>query len=61
MRREGEKSVYLGVEADLDSRLDLVFTLDQQVQQLLCVDRCLTVVGHQPNETCVPAGAEGER
>ena len=38
----------------LSYRLNLVFTLDQQVQQLLGVDSGLSVVGHQPNEGCVP-------
>ena len=35
-------------------RLDLVLTLDQQVQQLLSMDGGLPVVGHQANEGCVP-------
>ena len=35
-------------------RLDLVLTLDQQVQQLLSVHGGLPVVGHQANEGCVP-------
>ena len=34
--------------------LDLVLTLDQQVQQLLGVHSSLPVVGHQPNQGCVP-------
>jgi len=34
--------------------LDLVLTLDQQVQQLLSVHSGLSVVGHQANEGCVP-------
>ena len=38
----------------MSHRLDLVFTLDQQVQQLLGVDSGLPVVGHQPDEGCVP-------
>ena len=45
---------HLHMEAVLSYRLDLVFTLDQQVQQLLSVDSGLPVVGHQPNERCVP-------
>ena len=32
----------------------LVLTLDQQVQQLLCVNYSLSKVGHEPNEGCVP-------
>lgn len=35
-------------------RLDLILTLDEQVQQLLSVDSGLPVVGHQPNQGCVP-------
>lgn len=35
-------------------RLDLVLTLDQQVQELLSVHGGFPVVGHQPNESCVP-------
>ena len=38
----------------LSYRLDLVLTLDQQVQQLLSVHGGLPVVGHQANEGCVP-------
>lgn len=44
----------LKIEAVLSYRLDLVFTLNQQVQQLLGVHRGLPVVGHQPNQGCVP-------
>lgn len=32
-------------------RLDLVLTLDQQIQQLLGVDGRLAVVGHEPNQS----------
>ena len=32
-------------------RLDLVLALDQQVQQLLGVHRCLAIVGHQPDQS----------
>ncbi len=35
-------------------RLDLVLTLDQQIQQLLSVHCGLPVVGHQANEGRVP-------
>ena len=35
-------------------RLDLVLTLDQQVQELLSVHGGLPVVGHQANEGRVP-------
>ena len=40
--------------AMLTYRLNLVFTLDQQVQQFLGVNSGLPVVGHQTNEGCVP-------
>ena len=45
---------HFGVQANLDTGLDLVFTLDQQVQELLCVDHSFTEVGHQANKGCVP-------
>jgi len=42
------------VEADLDSSLDLVFTLDQQVEKLLGVDDGLAEVGHEADQGRVP-------
>ena len=45
----GKAARHFGVEADLDSRLDLVLTLHQQVQELLGVDHSLTEVCHQPD------------
>mmetsp|Transcript_8730 Transcript_8730/g.18587 ORF Transcript_8730/g.18587 Transcript_8730/m.18587 type:complete len:747 (-) Transcript_8730:2392-4632(-) len=50
----GEAAGHLGVEADLDTRLDLVLTLDQQVQQLLRMHHRLPVVGHEADEGGVP-------
>mmetsp|Transcript_139393 Transcript_139393/g.242389 ORF Transcript_139393/g.242389 Transcript_139393/m.242389 type:complete len:312 (+) Transcript_139393:3827-4762(+) len=50
----GEARRHLGVQADLDPRLDLVLALHQQVQQLLRVDRGLAVVGHEADEDRVP-------
>lgn len=49
-----EPGGHLGVETDLDTGLDLVLTLDQQVQQLLSVDDCLSEVRHQTDQRCVP-------
>ena len=40
--------------ARVTHRLDLVFALHQQVQQLLGVDRSFSVVTHQANEGSVP-------
>lgn len=55
VKHDGRESRgHLGVEADLDSGLYLVLTLDQQVQQLLCVHHCLSEVGHQPDQRSVP-------
>lgn len=49
-----ESAGHLGVEANLDSRLYLVLTLDEQVEQLLGVDNCLSEVGHQADQRRVP-------
>ena len=50
----GEARGHLGVEADLDTSLDLVLALDEKIEQLLCVDDGLAEVGHQANQRCVP-------
>lgn len=50
----GEPTWHLGVEANLDTCLDLVLTLHQQVQEFLCVHHSLPEVGHKANESCVP-------
>ncbi len=33
---------------------NLILTLDKQVQQLLCIDHCLPIVGHEADEGRVP-------
>ena len=50
----GKSGGHFGVEADLDTGLDLVLALHQQVQQLLRVHHRLTEVGHQADQRCVP-------
>lgn len=50
----GEPARHLGVETDLDTSLDLVLTLDEQVQQFLSVDDCLTEVRHQADQSRIP-------
>mmetsp|Transcript_4532 Transcript_4532/g.13244 ORF Transcript_4532/g.13244 Transcript_4532/m.13244 type:complete len:1314 (+) Transcript_4532:2393-6334(+) len=50
----GEARGHLGVEADLDARLDLVLALDEHVEELLRVHRRLAVVGHEADERRVP-------
>mmetsp|Transcript_19227 Transcript_19227/g.59289 ORF Transcript_19227/g.59289 Transcript_19227/m.59289 type:complete len:634 (-) Transcript_19227:308-2209(-) len=45
---------HLGVESDLDARLDLVFALDEEVEHFLGVDDGLAEVGHEPDERGVP-------
>ena len=42
------------VESDLDSCLDLVLALDEQVQQLLRVHHRLAEVRHQTDQSCIP-------
>lgn len=49
-----ESRRHLGVEADLDSRLDLVFSLDERVEQLVGVDDRLSVVRHKRDDARVP-------
>lgn len=50
----GEAAWHFGVQADLDTRLDLVLALHQQVQELLGVDHGLAEVRHQTDEGRVP-------
>lgn len=50
----GETTGHFGVKADLDTCLDLVLTLDQQIQELLSVDDCFTEVRHQADQSRVP-------
>jgi len=49
-----ETTRHLGVEADLDTCLDLVLALDEEIKQLLGVDDRLTEVRHQANQSRVP-------
>ena len=49
-----EPGRHFGVQSNLDPGLDLVLTLDEQIQQLLSVDHGLTEVGHQTNQGRVP-------
>lgn len=49
-----ETARHFRVQPDLDTGLNLVLTLDQQIQQLLCVYYCFTEVGHQANKSRVP-------
>mmetsp|Transcript_35305 Transcript_35305/g.88749 ORF Transcript_35305/g.88749 Transcript_35305/m.88749 type:complete len:781 (-) Transcript_35305:276-2618(-) len=49
-----EAAGHLGVQADLDARLDLVLALHEKVQQLLRVHGGLPEVRHQANERRVP-------
>mmetsp|Transcript_4453 Transcript_4453/g.3945 ORF Transcript_4453/g.3945 Transcript_4453/m.3945 type:complete len:530 (-) Transcript_4453:1161-2750(-) len=51
-RREPRR--HFRVEADLDTRLNLVLALDQQVEQLRGVDDGLTEVSHQTDHGSVP-------
>lgn len=51
-RREATR--HLGVKTDLDTSLDLVLTLDEQIKQLLRVDDRFTEVRHQANQSRVP-------
>ncbi len=49
-----ETARHFGVKADLDTCLDLVLALHQQVQELLGVDHSLTEVRHQTDQSRVP-------
>lgn len=51
-RREAAR--HFGVEADLDTCLDLVLALHKQVQELLGIDHSLTEVRHQTDQSRVP-------
>lgn len=49
-----ETAGHFGVQTNLDTGLDLILTLHQQVQKLLSVDHSFTEVCHQTNQSCVP-------
>lgn len=49
-----ESAGHLRVQTHLDASLDFVFAFDQQVQHLFSVDRGLTEVGHQADQSGVP-------
>ena len=49
-----ETARHFGVQADLDTCLDLVLALHQQVQELLGVDNSLAEVRHQTDQSRVP-------
>lgn len=49
-----ESTWHFRVETHLDSRLNLVFALDQQIEKLLRVYHSLSIVGHQPDQSRVP-------
>mmetsp|Transcript_39127 Transcript_39127/g.70495 ORF Transcript_39127/g.70495 Transcript_39127/m.70495 type:complete len:457 (+) Transcript_39127:2263-3633(+) len=49
-----ETTRHLTVQANLDTGLDLVFILYEQVQELLCIQHGLSVVRHETNQGSVP-------
>lgn len=49
-----EAARHFGVQTNLDTGLDLVFTLHKQVEELLCVHYSLSEVSHQANQSSVP-------
>lgn len=49
-----EPGGHLGVESNLNTCLDLVLALYQQIQQLLGIDYSLSVIRHQTNESGIP-------
>lgn len=49
-----ETARHFGVQSNLDTGLDLVFTFDQKVQQLLSVNHSFTEIRHQTNQSRVP-------
>ena len=51
-RRESAR--HFRVQSDLDTSLYLVLTLDEQIQELLCVHYCFSEVCHQADQRCVP-------
>mmetsp|Transcript_39335 Transcript_39335/g.83813 ORF Transcript_39335/g.83813 Transcript_39335/m.83813 type:complete len:1257 (-) Transcript_39335:3240-7010(-) len=51
-RRESRR--HLGVQTDLDTGLDLVLALHQEIEQGIGVDHGLSEVGHHANEVGVP-------
>ena len=49
-----EATGHFRVESDLDSRLDLVLALDQEIKKFLCVDNGFAEVSHQTDQGGVP-------
>lgn len=45
---------HFGVETHLNSGLNFVFTLHQQIQDLFSMDDSLTIIGHQTDEGSIP-------
>lgn len=45
---------HFGVQTNLNTSLDLVLTLHQEVQQLLCVHHGFSEVCHKTNQSRVP-------
>mmetsp|Transcript_29941 Transcript_29941/g.79798 ORF Transcript_29941/g.79798 Transcript_29941/m.79798 type:complete len:205 (-) Transcript_29941:4024-4638(-) len=45
---------HLGIQSNFDSGLDLILTLNQKVQQGICVNHGLSEVGHHADEVRVP-------
>mmetsp|Transcript_31628 Transcript_31628/g.76451 ORF Transcript_31628/g.76451 Transcript_31628/m.76451 type:complete len:329 (-) Transcript_31628:2992-3978(-) len=49
-----ETARHLTVQTNLDSGLNLVLVLYQQIEKLLRVQNCFTIICHQSNQCCVP-------
>ena len=49
-----EAARHFGVQTNLDTCLDFVFTLHKQVEELLCIHHSLPKVSHQANQSSVP-------
>lgn len=45
---------HLTVQTDLDTSLNLVFRLDESIQQLVGMNDCFSIVRHETNESSVP-------
>lgn len=49
-----EPAGHLRVQTHFDPRLDFVLSLDEHIQELLGVNRCLPIIGHETNESRIP-------
>jgi hypothetical protein len=51
-----ESTRHFGVQANFDTGLDLIFTLDEEIKHFVGVNDGLAIIGHQTDNSSVPPG-----